>query len=877
MMHPSVMRRVAVYGKGGIGKSTVSSNLTAALSDLGVRVLQIGCDPKHDSTRSLVGGAAGTTILDYLRETPPSERSVDDVVWKGYKGALCVEAGGPEPGVGCAGRGIITTFDFLRENGDGRLDADLVLYDVLGDVVCGGFAVPLRKGYADTVYIVTSGEFMSIYAANNILRGSSNYDPDRIGGLVFNSRGDPDEESRVERFSEAVGVPIVARIGRSRVFMDAERMGKTVVEAFPDSDISDTFRDLAHTVLEGRRHTARPLSESELEGVVLGRRPAARAGCVAARVTEDIVGKIPFSAARADTRAPLGGCAFSGASSTCTSISGLTAVLHAPRSCAHFTVQLDGVSAIGPARHNRVPVPAYLAPDVYCTCMDGSDMVFGGAPALERTLEKAISGGKTDIAVITACPPGIIGDDAVSVCAEAERRHPGVKVTLIREDGNAAGDFMQGVIDSCEALLERYAVRGDTIPFSVNLVGSKTMSGSVMSDIGAITGILEDMGVKVNCVLPGATDLGALRRAARASADLRMNSDMFADAICGFMEERFGVYTIPVPVRGGLSGTRAWVSAVAECLDIKDEGREAMSRISRRFSGMVANDGALLRGRTACVIALAGDSDWVLDALEAAGVDIVGGFVLRREDYSERLDQGRISGGFKVITPDDVPGTAAEIEALHPDVLLSVSKVDVDPTIVQVRIPCAPDTDPFAGKALLDEIARAILAPAEEGWREDVARIRYARKLPGCGGGFRGCEGRVHRDTRAYGLQVLSRVRVGIVVRQGQERPPQPEPAGVREPVLLRAAPRPVHVSGHGHLRGRCARETGRHDVPDIETEAGDGGRSELPWGIPCRGGPVRRDCGCPGGGDGSRGVLGYGGRRLPGRRPERIGRSRCV
>lgn len=211
--YPDMVRRIAVYGKGGIGKSTVSSNVTAALSLRGVKVLQIGCDPKHDSTRSLLG-AEQSTVLDYIRTTPPDGRRLSDIMHEGFAGCYCVEAGGPEPGVGCAGRGIISAIGLLEELGSDSVDRDVVIYDVLGDVVCGGFAVPLRKGYADTVYIVTSGEFMSLYAANNILRGTANYGADRIGGIIFNSRGDSEEEGRVERFSEAVGIPIVARIPR---------------------------------------------------------------------------------------------------------------------------------------------------------------------------------------------------------------------------------------------------------------------------------------------------------------------------------------------------------------------------------------------------------------------------------------------------------------------------------------------------------------------------------------------------------------------------------------------------------------------------------------------------------------------------------------
>ncbi|MCL2334376.1 MAG: AAA family ATPase, partial [Candidatus Methanoplasma sp.] len=168
--------QIAIYGKGGIGKSTSSANISFSLADMGKKVIQIGCDPKHDSTRALIQGREQTTVLDYIRKTPPFDRKLNDIVLEGVKGIKCVEAGGPEPGIGCAGRGILSTFDTLKKLGLNDVDFDVKMYDVLGDVVCGGFAVPLRNEYADGVYLVTSGEFMSIYAANNILKGIKNFD-----------------------------------------------------------------------------------------------------------------------------------------------------------------------------------------------------------------------------------------------------------------------------------------------------------------------------------------------------------------------------------------------------------------------------------------------------------------------------------------------------------------------------------------------------------------------------------------------------------------------------------------------------------------------------------------------------------------------------
>ena len=163
--------RIAIYGKGGIGKSTVASNLSYTISKKGHRVLQIGCDPKSDSTRALLKGKVQTTVTEYMRNVPPSQRRLDDIVNIGSNGVMCIEAGGPKPGVGCAGKGIVGMFQTLEKMDCSSLEADTIIYDVLGDVVCGGFAVPMRSLYSDSIIIVTSGEYMSLFAANNIMKG----------------------------------------------------------------------------------------------------------------------------------------------------------------------------------------------------------------------------------------------------------------------------------------------------------------------------------------------------------------------------------------------------------------------------------------------------------------------------------------------------------------------------------------------------------------------------------------------------------------------------------------------------------------------------------------------------------------------------------
>jgi len=263
--------KIAIYGKGGIGKSTLSANLAAALAHSGKKVLQIGCDPKHDSTRLLLGGKRIVTALDYMRDTPIAIQRLDRVLHTGYRGIVCAEAGGPEPGVGCAGRGILSTFALFERLGLDMNAFDVVLYDVLGDVVCGGFAVPLRRGFADVIYVVTSEEFMSIYAANNILKGVKNFDDGghRLAGLILNSRGKDEDRSPVTRFAGQVNLPIKQTVPRSELFRRAEMVEKTVVEAFPDSHEARVFHDLAKDVLENQTfYPARFLNEDFLEQLI---------------------------------------------------------------------------------------------------------------------------------------------------------------------------------------------------------------------------------------------------------------------------------------------------------------------------------------------------------------------------------------------------------------------------------------------------------------------------------------------------------------------------------------------------------------------------------------------------------------------------------
>ncbi len=266
------IRQVAIYGKGGIGKSTTTQNLTAGLTELGKKVMVVGCDPKADSTRLLLGGLAQKTVLDTLRDEG-EEVELDSILKNGYKGTKCVESGGPEPGVGCAGRGIITSIGLLERLGAYTDDLDYVFYDVLGDVVCGGFAMPIREGKAKEIYIVASGEMMALYAANNIAKGIQKYARKggvRLGGIICNSRNVDREIDLLRAFAKELGTQLIYFVPRDNIVQRAEIRKQTVIEHKPESAQAEEYRQLARAI-DGNTNFVipTPMSQERLEEILV--------------------------------------------------------------------------------------------------------------------------------------------------------------------------------------------------------------------------------------------------------------------------------------------------------------------------------------------------------------------------------------------------------------------------------------------------------------------------------------------------------------------------------------------------------------------------------------------------------------------------------
>jgi len=268
------MRKIAIYGKGGIGKSTTTQNTVAALAEMGKKIMVVGCDPKADSTRLMLGGLSQKTVLDTLR-AEGEDIDLDEVMKIGFQGTRCVESGGPEPGVGCAGRGIITSINLLEQLGaySDSIGLDYAFYDVLGDVVCGGFAMPIRDGKAKEIYIVVSGEMMAMYAANNICKGIVKFAESggvRLGGLICNSRKVDNESELIEQLAEGLGTYMIHFVPRDNMVQRAEINRKTVIEFDPSAAQADEYRALARAIDGNERFVIpKPLSTDELEALVI--------------------------------------------------------------------------------------------------------------------------------------------------------------------------------------------------------------------------------------------------------------------------------------------------------------------------------------------------------------------------------------------------------------------------------------------------------------------------------------------------------------------------------------------------------------------------------------------------------------------------------
>lgn len=732
-------RHIAVYGKGGIGKSTVSANLSAALAQAGRTVLQVGCDPKHDSTRFLTQGRRIPTVLDYLRVTNPADYRLEDVLATGYKGIGCVEAGGPKPGVGCAGRGIISAFEML-EQFKLRDRCDVTIYDVLGDVVCGGFAVPIRHEYADTILIVTSGEFMALYAANNILRGIRNFDGDgrRVAGLVLNRRQVEDEDGRVERFAAAVGLPVFATVPRSDAFTRAERENMTVMERGVDTDVCQVFTAMARKLMAcPELYEARPLTDEQLEETVLGQavpawkaqegekepsttRTAAQESDAAQGADDliDLVGPQKVLSKGLVKGEPLRGCAFNGALSLAVQLRDAAVIAHAPKSCVYLSWQSISSAGRRTLFERGTLLPASLMPNLSCTEMGEPEIVFGGMERLRANVEAALARRPAAVVVVSSCPAGIIGDDIDRMQALGTPETP---VITIRTDGNMAGDYLQGMLMAydriAEALIDKHP---KPRPRSVNVIAEKPTVTNTQSNFDLVKGWLERLGVDVNCRFLANEKVGHVRRFGAAELTLPVTTDFTSRSVGRILSRHCpGIELFDRGFPIGFEESAEWILALGRRFGSEREARAIIAEAEEAYRAQVARLSGPMGGKRLMVVSYNTELDWILKPALDCGMEVVGVGVL---DYSQ--DAGfrtRIKAPLPVKVGYDGSRLAADLERLKPDVLLTnYGSAAGDAVPVADTIPMCPDAGFGTGIRLVARWERLLELKLKGDWRRDA-------------------------------------------------------------------------------------------------------------------------------------------------------------
>ena len=606
------MFRVAFYGKGGIGKSTVSSNTSFFLASRG-RTVHVGCDPKHDSTRLLLPDGSQETVLDLVRKGVGDPDKIS-VVGKG--GVLCIESGGPEPGIGCAGKGIITAFGIMRDARIMESNPDFLVYDVLGDVVCGGFAIPMRPDRSDGIVLVTSGEFMSLFACNNILRGilALSGTERRIVGIVANLRGGEAEVKMVSAFAEAVKLPVVSWIPRSRLVAECERMNEPLGVLFPDSDVCEAVRAVAEAIVScsddrQRMHPPCPLDEDGIAAI-------ARGECPVSATMATVCTRGPISVGTV-----LETCSAAGAVDIGYYVSGVDILLHSPDSCAYIFSSFHDRMFSNDAT-DRILDFTPSGAKMYCTGLRDIDSIFGGVRILKSKLEEMIGNGSKDIMVVTTCLAGIIGDDVESVAREVESAHPGVTVTPVLSDGNMTGHMGEGLYMASTALL-RY-VRSDVQPdpAMVNILGMSFMKLSYKDKMSSMQGLLDLFGLKVNCMFVGGCDLEDIRNLRRGSMNIMMSNVGLARALGEEVEDRFGIRMFEASAPIGYGGTCAWITALGK--ELGKDVSAALNKLEMGYASIVSRYRPILEGVDVAMYYRAPrDVRWLCDLMNDLGMNIV--------------------------------------------------------------------------------------------------------------------------------------------------------------------------------------------------------------------------------------------------------------
>lgn len=748
------MKQIAVYGKGGIGKSTLSANISAALSLNNKRILQIGCDPKHDSTKLLMRGLSIPTVLDYIKTKSPLEYRKSDILFEGFGKIGCIEAGGPKPGVGCAGRGIITAFELL-ETLHIKDNYDMIVYDVLGDVVCGGFAVPIRREYSDSIFIVTSGEYMSLYAANNILRGIQNYDESRprLLGILYNSRNVKNEDDRVYKFAEAVKLPVFARIPRDDIFARAEKANVTVLELTQNEEnpVADIFKDIAKRICEGTEHfAAEPLTDDELEALILSNEgaitKASHSASSSPKQEEEDTPSCSFESAEpceactgissgqeestSDYDAPylsknvirdepLHGCAFNGAMTMSSNLKDAVILAHSPKSCTYLSIQTISSAGRRTLFERGNILPSSLIPNVLSTDMSETDMVFGGSENLLSKVKSVLNSKSPPpaIVIVSSCPSGIIGDDIDDALSLSTER---TKIVTVKAEGNLTGDYLQGMLMAYTSLAKQIIDRSvEKRERTVNIVFEKVVARNTEMNFQRLKTFLTRMNISVNCRFLCNTSYASLRDFCSAELNLLAYRDYTGKILEDFFIKEYGASFFEKQFPIGFKETSDWLLALGKHFDASDEAKSIISENEIIYQNRIKSVRPKLEGKKLMIITYNHELDWILNAALDCGMKIVKICVLNfSQDEGFRSSLPEIDG-IEVVENYDKDERSSDIKRLKPDIILSNYEPVSEQSYITDTIPMCPDNGFFTGLEMVERWSRLFSKSKEGEWLND--------------------------------------------------------------------------------------------------------------------------------------------------------------